>query len=213
MIPRKSALALPKSSQSINCSPGIPGVLLFCPPLVIIIGSVSMTLPLAPVIAALAAAALVAWIYRQLSASRRQFEELPDGWERIDPDRYAPLARLLASGDFQYLRTLPGYDLKLDRTMRLRRLEAFRYYLAELTRDFHALQRVGLLLVASGQASPMLREQLFLARVDFTRALWRVRIEALLFRYTGRAVDAHGLLTALRNTCGALQIHPRQAAV
>lgn len=171
-----------------------------------------MTPPLLPVLAALTATVLIAWMFRRLVLSRRQFEELPDGWDRIDPNRYAPLARLLAAEDFAYLRTLPGYDPQLERTLRRRRIEAFRHYLSELTRDFEILQRVGQMLIASGQSSPMLREQLLLARATFARALWQVRIELVLFRLTGRAVNGGRLLSALQNACGALHIQPRESA-
>jgi hypothetical protein len=171
-----------------------------------------MSNPIIPVLAALAAVAALAWLYRRLAASRVQFEALPEGWEQIDPARYAPLSRLLAPEDFAFLRTLPGYEPKLERSLRRRRLDAFQQFLAALTGDFGTLQRVGHLMIASGHASPMLREQLLLSKIAFTRALWQVRVEMLLFRFGGRGVDTARLLSAMRDACGALQLSPGESA-
>lgn len=164
-----------------------------------------------PVLAAVLATVAIAWVYFRLTAHRHDADPI-SRWQQVDPRRYAPLARLLAPEDFTYLRTLPGYHPRLERNLRRRRLDAFTFYLRELIQDFDAVQQVGALLIASGQASPLLREQLFLARVAFTRALWQVRCEMWLFRFSGRAVSASRLLTALRDASGALQV-PIQPAL
>jgi len=161
-----------------------------------------------PVLAVLASVALIGWVYLRLTASRTQFDELPSDWREIRPSRYAPLGRLLAPEDFAYLRTLPGYEPRLEKELMRRRLEAFRLYLAELVRDFDTMQRVGQLMAATGQASPMLREQLLLSRISFTRALWQVRFDMLMFRLAGRPVAVDRLLGALKDACGALQLNP-----
>jgi hypothetical protein len=170
-----------------------------------------MTLTILPVLAAVVAAITIGWVFFRLTGQRSASTDPVARWQQVDPRRYAPLARLLAPEDFAYLRTLPGYHPRLERNLRLRRLDAFRYYLSELIRDFEALQQVGALLITAGQASPLLREQLFLARVSFTRALWQVRLEMLMFRLSGRAVSASLLLTALRDACGALEAPPQPA--
>lgn len=170
-----------------------------------------MTPTILPILAAVAAAFLIGWVYFRLTGQRSESADPVARWQQVDPRRYAPLARLLAPDDFAYLRTLPGYHPRLERNLRLRRLDAFRYYLSELIQDFDALQQVGGLLIAAGQASPLLREQLFLARVSFTRALWQVRFEVFLFRVTGRTVQAQSLLNALRDACGALEAPPQPA--
>lgn len=167
-----------------------------------------MSMTTIPVLATLASLVLIGWLYIRLTASRARFEELNGEWRGIEPRRYAPMARLLAAEDFIYLRSLPGYEPRLERELRRRRLEAFRQYLADLTRDFDMLQRAGQVLAAAGQASPLLREQLFLAKVAFTRALWQVRLEMALFRLSGRAVETRRLLSALQDACGALAPAP-----
>jgi hypothetical protein len=167
-----------------------------------------MTIPFIPILIAAAAGGVIALLYFRLTASRHRFEEMPADWEQIEPSRYAPLTRLLSPEDFEFLRTLPGYDPKLEKTLRRRRVDAFRYYLQALVEDFDTLQRAGHLLIATGQASPLLREQLLLARISFTRALWQVRVELVLFRLTGRAVEPGRLLGALQDACGALHLDP-----
>lgn len=167
-----------------------------------------MTSAFISILAVAASVALVGYFYVRLTASRAHFDDLTGDWREIDPRRYAPLARLLAPDDFVYLRTLPGYDPRLERELRVRRLSAFQGFLADLIRDFNTLQRVGQLLVVSGQASPLLREQLLLARVAFTRALWQIRLDMVMFRIGGRPVEAERLLSALRDACGALQLNP-----
>lgn len=168
-----------------------------------------MNSSLIPTIAVAASVVLVAYLYLRLTASQAHFDDLAGDWREIDPRRYAPLARLLAPDDFAYLRTLPGYDFRLEKELRIRRLNAFQAFLADLVRDFNTLQRVGQLLVVTGQASPLLREQLLLARVAFTRALWQIRLEMVLFRIGGRPVVADRLLSAMRDACGALQLDPQ----
>jgi hypothetical protein len=167
-----------------------------------------MAFTVIPILAVTASVVLIGWLYIRLTASRTLFDELPSDWREIRPSRYAPLGRLLAPEDFAYLRTLPGYEPRLEKELMRRRLDAFRLYLAELVRDFDTMQRVGQLMAATGQASPMLREQLLLARIAFTRALWQVRFEMLMFRLGGRPVAADRLLSALKDTCGALQLNP-----
>ncbi|MBE7541032.1 MAG: hypothetical protein M9913_01960 [Bryobacteraceae bacterium] len=167
-----------------------------------------MSIPFIPILIAVTAAGLIALLYFRLTVSRHRFEEMPQDWDQIEPSRYAPLTRLLSPEDFAFLRTLPGYDPKLEKTLRRRRVDAFRYYLRALENDFGTLQRAGHLLIATGQGSPMLREQLLLARISFTRALWQVRLELVLFRLTGRAVEPGRLLAALQDACGALHLDP-----
>lgn len=167
-----------------------------------------MAITIIPILAVLASVALIGWLYVRLTASRTRFDELPGDWREIRPSRYAPLGRLLAPEDFAYLKTLPGYEPRLEKELMRRRLDAFRLYLDELVRDFDTMQRVGQLMAATGQASPMLREQLLLARIAFTRALWQVRFEMLMFRLGGRPVAADRLLGALKDACGALQLNP-----
>lgn len=171
-----------------------------------------MAFTVIPVVAVLASVALIGWLYVRLTASRALFDELPAGWREIRPSRYAPLGRLLAPEDFAYLRTLPGYEPRLEKELKRRRLDAFRLYLDELVRDFGTMQRVGQLMAATGHASPMLREQLLLARIAFTHALWQVRFEMLLFRLGGRPVAAERLIGALRDACAALQLNPGLSA-
>jgi hypothetical protein len=135
-------------------------------------------------------------LYWRLALRARIFDLDPSWLESFSPDRYQAMSRLLDKNDIDYLRSLPGYDAKKIGELRERRAHIFRSYLKELAVDFERLQASGRLMLAAGAAPAGLTEQLFSAQVQFTRALWRVRLQAFLFRFGIGSVRTEELLGA-----------------
>ena len=146
-----------------------------------------------------AALVLIA-LYFRLSSQRAKFEVSVEWWRDFDPARYAPLQRLLDEDDIRYVRSLRGYDSRIEKDLRRRRAEIFRSYLTDLVEDFERLQMVGKLMVMAGGATPMLREQLFLQKLAFSKALFRVRVQLALNSLGLGRVDARSLIEALQST-------------
>lgn len=149
-------------------------------------------------------AVLLALLFFRLHANRGRFEVDADWWKEFDPARYAPVARLLDEDDLQYLRSLDGYDRRLERDLRRRRTQIFNAYLGEMVADFERLQSLGKLMVMAG-GSPMLREQMFVQKLAFTRALFGVRCQVLAFRLGIGRVDARALVESFRTCATAMQ--------
>lgn len=158
-------------------------------------------IPFGGIILAAAVAAVV--LYVRLSSHRTEFEASVDWWLDFDPARYAPMERLLDEGDIRFVRSERGYDARIEKDLRRRRNKIFRAYLSDLVVDFQRLQMVGKLMVMAG-GSAMLREQLFLHHLAFTRALFRVRVQLLLASAGIHCVDASALIETLRSASNAM---------
>lgn len=150
------------------------------------------------------AAVLLAVLFHRIHSSRGRFEVDAGWWKEFDPSRYTPVARLLDEDDLQYLRSLDGYDRRLEKDLRRRRTQIFNAYLGEMVQDFERLQVLGKLMVMAG-GSPLLREQLFLQKLAFSRALIVVRCQVFAFRLGIGRVDARGLVESFRTAASAMQ--------
>jgi hypothetical protein len=144
----------------------------------------------------LLAALALGLLYWRLALRARIFDLDPAWLDSFSPDRYQVMQRLLDREDLDYLRSLPGYERKQIDELRARRARIFRTYLEELASDFERLQASGRLMLAAGSAPAGLTEELFSAQVRFTRAMWRVRLQAFLFRFGVGSVRTEELLGA-----------------
>lgn len=139
-------------------------------------------------------------IFRQISVSRSGEGVSERWWQEFSPDRYAPLTRLLAKEDFEFVQTLAGYRPGLEKRLRERRITVFSSFLLEMRQDFDRLHSVGQALLISGHHTPGLQDQLFRLRVEFLRSWWVVRAELTLYRFGICEVDPARLVQTFQGT-------------
>ncbi|QOY91661.1 hypothetical protein [Paludibaculum fermentans] len=132
---------------------------------------------------------VLGWIYRRISVSRSGEGVSEQWWQEFSPDRYAPLTRLLAKEDFEFVQTLAGYRPGLEKRLRSRRIAIFSAYLLGMRQDFDRLHSVGQALLISGHHTPGLQDQLFRLRLEFLRSWWMVRAELALYQFGICEVD------------------------
>jgi hypothetical protein len=146
---------------------------------------------------------LVAVLVRKLNAAG----SAPLDWERLQsfsPKLYAPMERLLAEGDFAFLRTQRGYQPEIERGLRRRRRNVFRAYVNRLEADFTQLHKLARVLVVNHQKdSPELVSALIRQAATFRYALLRVRLRLALHALgvspaALRPADVRPLLDAAR---------------
>jgi hypothetical protein len=139
-------------------------------------------------------------LLRSPSGRSRQSGDLA----KIDPARYLPMLRLLQQEEFDFVRRNSAEGAALARQLRRQRIGLFRAYLSSLQQDFSTLQMAGRLLVASGRAQAGLAEALWRQHVRFTRSLWVIRVQLVLFTLGLSRVDVRALIGSLETTRGAL---------
>jgi ketosteroid isomerase-like protein len=122
--------------------------------------------------------------------------------EHFSFERYAVMERLFSAEDLEYLRTQPGATPELAAKWRRESVAVFRAYLAELTRDFHALHAHARHMVAGSRSdSAELAATLVRQQGEFLRARVALEVRLVLFQFGIGKVDAAPLLALL----GAMQ--------
>ena len=143
--------------------------------------------------------AMLVWMYRRLALPRDWHTDLELWWTEFNPDRYDAMARLLCREDAQFLRTLPGFHPGMEKRLRRQRIQVFKAYLREIGMDFHRLHALGSGMALSSM-SPDMHNELFRQRVRFGRAVWRIRLELIAYRFGLGEVDPSTLVDSLRVT-------------
>lgn len=117
---------------------------------------------------------------------------------------YAPMERLLEDADFEFLKTQQGYDRKILRELRARRVRIFSAYLGMMSRDFHRLfTLLQDYLVSANVDDPEISAALVQQKWLFTRSLIVTHIRLRLYAIGIGTVSCSNLLEALRKM-GAL---------
>ncbi len=125
-----------------------------------------MTFPLLS-IAVVSLAAAFALLFFRL-ASRFDSKAISAEWlHDFSLESYAPMRRLLAQCDFEFLAQQPGYHSALAKRLRAERRSAFIGYLELMIGDFNQLLKIGRLMLVSSNVD----------RPEFARALWRQQIK------------------------------------
>ena len=148
--------------------------------------------------------AILLWMYRRLALPQDWHTDLEPWWAEFDPARYDAMSRLLCHEDSEFLRSLPGFRPGMDKRLNRQRVQVFNAYLREIRMDFHRLHALGSEL-ALASLSPDLHNELFRQRVRFSRAIWRIRLELLAYRFGLGEVDPSTLVDSLRITTGIFQ--------
>jgi hypothetical protein len=108
--------------------------------------------------------------------------------------KYRPMLRMLSEEDYRWLAS-QGLDKDSIRRLRAERRKIFSTYLTNLIRDFHRLHLAArMLLLASQEDQPELAARLVTVKVEFTRAILRVRFSLLLHDLGISQVDVTGLV-------------------
>ena len=155
-----------------------------------------LILPIALVVAFLAIC--FAGLFWRL-ASRFDAGKCTAEWlDGFSVESYAPMERLLARGDLEFLASQAGYRPQIAKRLIAERRKIFAAYLGHLVRDFNQLIRIGKLMIVYSERD----------RRDFARSLWRqqarfyarvcaVRFQLALYPVGWNVVDAHPLVAAV----------------
>jgi hypothetical protein len=148
--------------------------------------------------------AILLWMYLRLATPRDWHTDLELWWSEFNPARYDAMARLFRREDTEFLRTLPGFRPGMEKRLRRQRIQTFDCYLREIAMDFHRLHALGSEF-ALATMSPDMHNELFRQRVRFSRAMWRIRLDLLAYRFGLGDVDPAALVDSLRVTTRLFQ--------
>lgn len=113
---------------------------------------------------------------------------------------YAPMERLLDEGDFEFLRTQPGYNHKIARELRAKRVRIFRAYLGMMARDFTRLHStLQLYLLSLDVDDPQISAELVRQKWLFQRALLIAHLQLKLYSLGIGSVQCAPLMNAIRS--------------
>ncbi|HYO82512.1 MAG TPA: hypothetical protein VES20_14005 [Bryobacteraceae bacterium] len=150
----------------------------------------------------------------KLLLSQRVSRPDPSWVQSFDPARYAPMVRLLGSGDSEFLRQA-GVPAAAIRQLRTERRRIFRIYLSNLCRDFARLHAAARWLVLEADDSaPELAQRLATARLRFAFAVMTVRYRLVLHALGAEGVDVSRLIgSAAELTAGLRSAVPARQYV
>jgi hypothetical protein len=117
----------------------------------------------------LALAILIAasvFLFRALASRPDQTTCSLEWLDSFSLENYAPMQRLLDSGDVEFLSSQPGYRPEIGKRLMAERRKIFRGYLRLLILDFSQLIGLGKLMVVYAAGD----------RAELARALWRHQI-------------------------------------
>lgn len=152
------------------------------------------------------ALALLVWIFLKLSGVLRPPAVDAEWWSHFEPEKYRPLSHLLDRGEILFLRSQPICSYSLVWRFRAERARICLDFLREMKADFERLQAIGQALVIANRCSPGFHEELFLRRVRFTLAWWRVRIALPAWRLGLIEPELSSLVETLEGTAAAVQV-------
>lgn len=117
-------------------------------------------------------------------------------------DRYRPMERLLAGGDFAFVATQSGLPAATVRRMRKDRQRLFRRYLRNLVRDFNRIHACAVQCALSATVDrPELSGALVRQKLSFHVAVCAMRVQLALHVAGIGSVDVQDLLGTLRDLC------------
>jgi hypothetical protein len=164
-----------------------------------------LILPIALVVAFLAICfAGLFWRLASRFDARNCTAEWLDGFSL---ESYAPMERLLARGDLEFLASQAGYRPQIAKRLIAERRKIFAAYLGLLVRDFNQLIRIGkLMVVYSSVDQQELAGRLWREQVRFYTRFCSVRIKLALYPMGWSAADAQRLVAALASVRNQVQV-------
>jgi len=132
-------------------------------------------------------------------ASRFDAQQCTAEWlDRFSLASYAPMQRLLARSDLEFIASQPGYRPEISARLMAERRKIFRAYLRLLVRDFNQLMRIGkLMVVYSSRDQQEFARSLMRQQVKFYTRVCTLEVQVALYPLGWPAVDVRSLLAAL----------------
>jgi hypothetical protein len=160
-----------------------------------------LIVPIALVLAFLAACFVgLFWRLASRFDARQCTAEWLDGFSL---ESYAPMERLLGSGDLEFLASQAGYRPEIAKRLMAERRRIFAAYLGHLVRDFNQLVGVGkLMIVYSAEDRQEFARRLWRQQLRFYAGVCSLRLQLALYPLGWTATDSHRLvetLTAMRD--------------
>lgn len=113
---------------------------------------------------------------------------------------YAPMERLLDEGDFEFLKSQPGYNRKIAKDLRVKRVRIFRAYLGMMSRDFSRLHStLQSYLLSLEVDDPQISAELVRQKWLFQRALVIAHLQLELYSLGIGTVKCAPLMHAIRS--------------
>lgn len=113
---------------------------------------------------------------------------------------YAPMERLLDEGDFEFLKSQPGYNRKIAKDLRVKRVRIFRAYLGMMSRDFSRLHStLQSYLLSLEVDDPQISAELVRQKWLFQRALVIAHLQLELYSLGIGTVKCAPLMDAIRS--------------
>ncbi|MDZ7640198.1 MAG: hypothetical protein U5J83_18420 [Bryobacterales bacterium] len=112
---------------------------------------------------------------------------------------YASMERLLDDGDFQFLKSQPGFNRKIARDLRAKRVRIFSAYLGMMSRDFARLHStLQSYLISLEVDDPQVSAELMRQKWIFQRALVVAHLQLKLYSFGLGSVRCASLMNAMR---------------
>jgi hypothetical protein len=149
----------------------------------------------------------MALLVSNLGSSNNSLPLTAEWIDEISSERYLPMARLLDTGEIEFLRSQPGYNRHMESRMRAEHLQVFRGYLRGLREDFGRICTALQVVMAHSQAErPFLAMELVQRRILFVSEMLAVELRLVLYGMGIGSVD----VTALVRTFEAMRLELRQ---
>jgi hypothetical protein len=129
-------------------------------------------------------------LIRRLGFGTRDLPVTAEWIDELSIERYRPMARLLDSGDLEFLRSQPGFTRSVLRKVRRQRCKIFRGYLRCLQYDFGSVcAAIKLVMVQSDEDRLQLAVALMRHRLMFAAGMAAMYCRLVFFRWGVCGVD------------------------
>ena len=144
-------------------------------------------------ISALALALVV--VMRSLGSTGQSLPVTAEWIDELSIERYKPMMRLFDAGDFEALRSQPGYSPRMAAKLRAERCASFRGSLRDLNMDFRRVcMALKIVMVQSEHDRPDLAAALIHHQIMFTCGMIMINARLFLFRWGNCTVDVTSML-------------------
>jgi hypothetical protein len=155
--------------------------------------------------------AAFAFLFRALASRPDQTTCSLEWLDSFSLESYAPMQRLLDSGDVEFLSSQPGYRPEIGKRLMAERRKIFRGYLRLLILDFNQLIGLGkLMVVYAAEDRAELARALWRHQISFSLTVFAVQCKLALHPLGWSGVDVSRLVQALETMRGQIQIMAAQ---
>src|SRR5216684_1242049 len=150
--------------------------------------------------------AAFAFLFRALASRPDQSTCSLEWLDSFSLENYAPMQRLLDTGDVEFLSSQPGYRPEIGKRLMAERRKIFRGYLRMLILDFNQLIGLGkLMVVYATEDHAELARALWRSQISFYCAVFAVQCKLALHPLGWSGVDVNKLVKALETMRDQIQ--------